>query len=287
MRAFDLLVTVGALFTGQPAPAPDGAAYRDEVVLSREDFSDRTDLICKRGPEAMRAVTFDTDGLRVHLPRGEPGDRSGGTGIVVRLNVKGNFEITTAFEVLDELAPPVGTTTRFTMNVDLERPRPTFATLSRQTTAKGLIQLLGRVEVSGEAGEKPLVKSKPITTKMKAGRLRMRREAATLSFLAADAGSNEFQMIDTFPFAADDVRGIHLVGATGSLGLDVRVTGLHVRADAIPNAPGRAAVVAETPPPVVERSGRRWILAGLLILVPILLAAAWIATRWSRRTDRS
>src|SRR5206468_3745608 len=89
--------------TGVPgAPAPP--ARKDYPEEIRASLSDKPFLAAGwslYGPDAERCVQAGPDGVRITLPAGYPGQRPG-TGLVTKFGVKGDFEITLAFEIVGE-----------------------------------------------------------------------------------------------------------------------------------------------------------------------------------------
>ncbi len=79
------------------------------------------------GPEAEQDVRFEEDGLRITLPPGSP--LGGATGVRSTFAVRGDFEITVGFEILQQSAP--NARTRFTLALPLDRPGFNMASLSR------------------------------------------------------------------------------------------------------------------------------------------------------------
>jgi len=75
------------------------------------------------GPDAGACVHFEPAGLRITLPLGYARERSN-TGVRCRLPVKGDFEITVNYEILQEPEPAAAEKgqTRLTLGVGLDRP---------------------------------------------------------------------------------------------------------------------------------------------------------------------
>jgi hypothetical protein len=151
-----------------------------------------------------------------------------------------------------------------------------MATLSRRVHAQSETQYLAWVTLWDEAAGNNRQKAKGFATKAMTGRLRLVRTGSTLSYSAADGPAGEFVLLQQYPFGAEDLKDVRLVGATDDAqgSLDVRVTDFHIRAASLPHLP--AAPPAQAPP-------RGWwvpVLLGLAVAVPAAAAAgAWLALR--------
>jgi hypothetical protein len=221
------------------------------------------------GPEAERHVKFDPDGLRITLPPGSNGDGQG-IGLGSTFGVKGDFEITVGFEILQEVPPAdPKAQTRFTVAVPLDRPGFNIATLSHRVQAAGGTQFLAWVSLWDEQAGNSRSKGRGFSTPAKGGRLRLARTGSTLSYSGSAGPDAEFVVFQQFPFGDEDLQAVRLIGATDDAqgALDVRVTDFHVRAESLPNLPAAA-------PPKDGSQG--WLVAaallGLVIALPLLVA---------------
>src|SRR5688572_16159411 len=75
--------------------------YAEEYHPSLKGEGKPVPGLALHGPEANECVTFEPEGLRIKLPSTYPRQRPG-TGVVTDFGVKGDFEITVSFEIIEE-----------------------------------------------------------------------------------------------------------------------------------------------------------------------------------------
>jgi WD40 repeat protein/predicted RNA-binding Zn-ribbon protein involved in translation (DUF1610 family) len=235
------------------------------------------------GPGAEEHLRFQPDGLRITLP---PGSQGGGaaTGVRSLFGVRGNFEITVSFDILAE-SPPAGPHShpRFTLEIPLDRPEASAASLSRRTTAKGGVDFLPWVRLWNETTQRNEEWSKPFSTTARSGRLRLVRSGSTLSYYASEGKDGDFTLLQTHDFGDEDVKEVVLAAATedAQAALDVHVSDLRIRARPVPNLPRSSA-----PPP---GKGRSWLAAAAIIglLTALALPGGWLLARRNRRARKA
>src|SRR5882724_9458195 len=200
------------------------------------------------GANAKHHVRFDPDGLRITLPMGVEEKRPT-AGVATDIGVTGDFEITVAFEVLDEPAPEGGPDkqTRFTVDIVLDKVGLNAASLSRTVYGKG-VEYVTWSGLQAEASAKPQTKMHYLPARGKSGSLRLVRTRSSLSYYASQEAGENFTLLQQHPFGTEDLKTVRLVGTTGAANaaLDVRVTDLRIRAEALSNLPPAPEV--QTPP---------------------------------------
>jgi serine/threonine protein kinase len=235
------------------------------------------------GPDAEQCLSFEPDGLRLTLPRGCPGVRPD-TGLATNIVVKGNFEIIVDFEVLrePEAADAREKQTRFTVDVTLDRAGLNAATFSRMVDGKGP-QFTTWLALQAEDSDKPQKRMHFFPGGGKAGRLRLVRSGAVLSYSQSGSRDKDFTVLQEYPFRTEDLKVVRLVGSTGgpSAALDVRFTDLCIRADSLPDLPQAAP---QTAPQEGERKG--WLAAGLILGLGIASSCAVGVWLYARRVGR-
>jgi len=227
------------------------------------------------GPNAAACVRFEPEGLRLTLPRGHEGVGPT-TGVAAALIVRGDFEITAAFEILHEpaLVQARDKLTRFTVDIVLNKPGLNAASISRAVSGKGF-QFVTWSGLQDEPTRKAKISMDYLAGAAKTGRLRLTRRAAVLFFYGSK-GSDDFTLLKQYPFAADDLSEVRLVGSTGEAdaALDVRVLDLRIRAESLPGMPAAGPAVVE---------GKEWlviVLGGSLVLA--LGLGMWLFLRHRR-----
>jgi hypothetical protein len=240
----------------------------------------------RRGPGAEQSVHFEPAGLRISLPKGKPADPVG-TGVVTHLAVHGDFEMTVRFEILQEPTPAdAGTRTRVSVEIMLDKPHAwhNMASITRKVAA-GLYQFSAWQKQRDEAEEEDQSKTRVhgMRTEAKIGRLRLKRTGATLDYHVAEGDDGEFILLCQFPFGAEDLKEVRLVGETGGpqAALEVRLTDFQVRAEALPNLDEMQVTL---PPPLAAKGrGAARTLLGLGVLVVLGMGlGVWIYGRRGR-----
>jgi hypothetical protein len=232
------------------------------------------------GPFADNCVHFEPAGMRINLPLGW-GDERQATGIKSGFGIKGDFEITLSFEILAEPAPrDAGRNgTRLSLGVWKETDRSNLATINRGIGPKEGTNFVSWQSLWDEDKGTPARSLGVFLTPAKSGRFRLIRSGSHLYFGFAEGLDGAFRFRAKYNFGPEDVRDIRITAATGSeqATIDVRATDLHIRADAIPNAPGVAPLVAAgniDAPVIAVAPSRAWLVATLLIGAVVLLVMA-------------
>jgi hypothetical protein len=193
----------------------------------------KADDLKKVGPENDQRVQFAADGLRINLPAGVAKTRAG-IGILSGFGVRGDFEITVRYEILQEPEPKdAGPQTRFAVTLRLDRPNPDqfMANINRRVAEKEGTQYVAWLNLApGDAGKRHM---RVAATKAKSGQLRLVRTGPDLAYLVSEGDEATFKEVATFPLGADDLKDVRVIGFLGGekASLDVRVHELHIRAD--------------------------------------------------------
>jgi hypothetical protein len=228
------------------------------------------------GRNAAEHLTFEPDGLRIQLPAGYPEQRPS-TGLALVNTVRGNFEITVRFELLKEPTPEDAGNfaTRVTMGILLDTPERNEAAVSRRM-AKGRTQFYTFFLMEMGAVDKVVPQLHTVPTEARTGRLRLARTGSALSCFASEADNEDFVLLKEYPFSPLDVKQVFLHASTGgpNAELDVRVSDLHIVADALPDLAASATPPAGT---------KRWFAAAVILnLLLLLVAGAWLTLRRRR-----
>jgi DNA-directed RNA polymerase subunit RPC12/RpoP len=198
--------------------------------------------------------------------------------MVSAFSVKGDFEITLNFEVLKDPEPAdvgkSGSRLSLAVTLDtpaLDTPQSEVSTLSRSMTTRGFVAWMRNRGF-------PKSITQTFATPAKTGRLRMVRSGDDLYQLASVGVDQPLQYLKKFRFGAEDLKRVVLTTASDGEKsfVDVRVTDLRIRADAIPGAPnvvvrtaeGKEEIVAA--PAAPEERSKVWLLAGAGVAIAIL-----------------
>jgi Protein of unknown function (DUF1583) C domain len=191
------------------------------------------------GAGAAEYVKYEADGLRIALPAGK---KRQPTGVATTFGVKGDFDVSVRYEILQEPEPAdagtVYTGTR--INLSVKTDAVSEAAIRRKVTPEDPVHILAWRTMRPEGEAKSQLKGAIFPVKEKKGRLRMERKGAEVTYSLAEGDDKEFKVLTTFAFVADDVKAVQLFGGTSSpkAALEVRFTDLHIAAKAmVPKAP--------------------------------------------------
>jgi hypothetical protein len=213
--------------------------YAQEFTESFKNLSSKNQRWGWIWPDVANFVKYEADGVRFDLPAA-PAKGRNPVGLGAKLAIKGDFEITLSYEILGETQGAVDDDgSHFGLEVMLAGRKPNAgASLMRFATANEGCHLLARVDPINATGKRAL-KVHPYPSKAKAGRFRMVRSGAELSVFVSEGDDKEFALILKSPFGIEDVSNVLMsAGTDGARStLNVRLTDLRIRADAIPQKP--------------------------------------------------
>jgi Protein of unknown function (DUF1583) len=246
----------------EPGAEPEpGTEYHEYYVplTSRPENLPRMQLV---GPNAETCVRFEPAGMRITLPPGFKGSRPQ-VGLSTGLALKGDFEATVDFEVL-ELPEPAdaGPETTFCLWASRVKPDKCIMGLSRRMVNQGP-QFAAWVARFDEK-DKPDHKERAIATEATTGRLRLARRGGELSYYVAEGTDGDFALLHQTPIGEQDLHDLMLVTYTHNprAFLDGRFRNLRIRMGSLPRS--EAAPEKQTRP-------RRWLWAAVLMGVILLL----------------
>ena len=182
------------------------------------------------GPGASKYVTAAPEGVSIKLPTGH--SQLPPIGFGTRIPVRGNFEITVAYENLEVENPTSGYGAGVSLYVTMDSPNKEAASLSRQLNPKdGEIYLAHRAV--SRAGSKRIHETESIVARSRTGKLRMARVGNTLYYLVAE-GAGEFQPLHQMDCGTDELNFIRVAADAGgsSAAVSVRITELRIRGQA-------------------------------------------------------
>jgi Protein of unknown function (DUF1583) len=269
------------LFVGGVSDANADPEYQREFYQSLKG-PDAAKELKRVGTNADRLVRFEPEGARINLPGNAANDQPP-VGLATDFTVRGDFEITVAYEILHEPAPEQtsGFGTRLTLITGVEAPTQSQVKFARAVRSKGGSQVLAfsaRWDATTGMHEKRM---KDYPTAARSGRLRLVRSGPLLSFHAADSADGPFTLLREYGFGTADLQGVRILGSTDrpEAALDVRLTDLRIRAGSFPNAPMAAA--PDVAAPVTEVRQRAWlrIAAAVFVLIVGMALAGWLYGR--------
>jgi hypothetical protein len=216
----------------------------------------------------------EPEGLRITIPKTmiHPW---GGVGFRTSFGFKGDFEVTTTYEILQAEAPPAG---GFGVGVCLYVAKPGTAggsSLARLVRA-GDTQVVFWDFDRGEGAPKPRWDGGMDHCADKVGRLRMKRTGTMLHHLwASGTQGDDFKEINQSEFGDDEIARVRLCALTGRQPCDVSVRLLDLRI--------RSQSMDQPVPVAVPRRQSVWWAVALVI---VLSLGVFLAVRTSRRAGK-
>jgi hypothetical protein len=249
---------ISGLSAGVPA-AEVGQDFRGKPYDAR--------LFLTTGPGVATALRYDSQGLRIVLPP-EHGKKPP-VGLVFKTGVKGDFEITMEFEVVDVREPKGSKGGGPSLYLTMASPTQKAATTGWQLRPDGSAVFYAHRAATPIGGRREH-RAKATPAKGRSGKLRFTRTGSTLAYLAAEGKSDSFREIDQFEIGAEDVNTVRVAADNGGSPtlVDVRINSVKVVADALGDT---------TPLPPSSRWWPLWLGAG------VVLAAGGAYWFWRRR----
>jgi hypothetical protein len=208
--------------------------------------------------------------------------RLGQVGVFTTFPVKGDFEITAAYEILHADQPNEGWGVGATLYVYVDEPTKNAVGIYRLNRPKGVQTIHWDCVVTPADGPRDY-HSDRIACDANLFRLRMIRKERTLtSYWAPGLEGDDFREIGTKEFVSDDLRTVALNTTTGSKPFDLDARFLDLRI--------RSSIKSLSEPDLARstgaRVGQRWRLWLVLLLLGVTLVAAGINWRLRRRLNK-
>ncbi len=239
------------------------------------------------GPDAEQCVRFEPTGVRIALPAGYDGHRGfhgerPNTGLVVPVGVKGDFEITVDFEILQEPEPDQAGSpqTRLSLDVGVDRSANLVTTLSRRVEKHGGTQFMAWRCLGPDylATPKEYSKWQELGTTAKVGRLRLVRTGRVVAYHVAEGPDGQFTLLHRYEFSDAPLEDVQVVASTGKgarARFEARIRNLRIRAESLTRTTEAAGADAED---------NRWVVIALAGALAVAVAGGlWLAVR-RRRT---
>jgi hypothetical protein len=259
-----------------PAPAPSGEFYQD--FRAGQQPAPPLELV---GADAGVVARAEEGGFRITLP----GDRKkrDRVSLVLRTRFKGDFEITSGYEILQVGQPVEGHGVAFALLVRTDTPRDDVVELTRAARAEqGEVYNCARISTDDQGKRNYHHEFPPAADNR--GRLRLSRRGGEVTLSAAEGPAGEFNELSRLDLGTEDVITVN-VGAFGGFApnqLDLRILDLRV------HTTGAADTSSPQRPPAGQGTGgSRGSLAAAGIIALLLLLSAlvvWLAARSRHRT---
>jgi hypothetical protein len=186
------------------------------------------------GAGAAEYVKYEADGVRIALPAGKSRPV---TGVATTFGLRGDFDVSVRYEVLQEPGPKdagtPNTGTKISLSVKTDVAGE--VAIRRKVTPKDPVFILAWRTMRQEGEARPLSRGGVFPVKEKKGRLRLERKGTEVTYYQSEGDDKEFKLLTAFSFVADDVNAVQLFGETSSTtaALEVHFTDLHIAAKAM------------------------------------------------------
>lgn len=230
------------------------------------DFRAKTATsLVRTGPNASTYISQSNDGLRIHLPPGH--SKLPAIGLVSRQVLAGDFECTLSYRDFSTEQPTSGTGSGVSLYITFATPEQHAATVGHYWHPKEGWVWKAHWAVTQNGKRQHRSHTIPTDRGVPIGQLRFIRNGNVLRYFIG-TGEGEFQQIHELEFETADVDQIRLAADAGgsTSPIDVRITSLSVRVDALLDGPRGIGMA---------RWGRVYIATGVISGVVALAGIAW------------
>jgi len=216
------------LLLSLPRPSPGAETFVQDFCNGQLDRR----VLCLVGKQVHQFVALEKAGLRIRQTKAD--QRLEPVGCQTRFAIRGDFEVTTTFEILEAPKPRIGFGNGVTLRLVKTPPEANAATLAWFNHPER-----GEVFVADDersVGGKREHKHEFLPTSAKAGRLRITRTGSQVRFSIAEGNEVAFREVKQMEFGTEDVQMCRIAGVTGMapMNLDVRFTEFSITADDLP-----------------------------------------------------
>jgi hypothetical protein len=227
------------------------------------------------GSDAEQVSKPDETGWRITLPVERT--TTDPVGVVTLEPVRGNFSLTTSYQILQAEPPTTGHGVGFELYVMLNTPaRDAFGFYRASRVTEGEIYQVARTSDTPHGRR---TANEFFAAAGTAGQLRVTRQGSGFTFAVKEDDAADFRELARYDLGPADLNSIRLAAYTGreKYALDLCIRELKVNADGHLTEPATA-------PPAYPRS-RTWLLAGALAMLLMVVAslAAWLVLRRRHR----
>jgi len=185
------------------------------------------------GPTRAVVTKSEPRGFRITIPA-QKSDLAP-VGFVPQFKVRGDFEITLAYEILDREKPKSGGGVGVSLYLTSDTPTKEAVHLIRVLSARGNERVWVTRMSTDEEGKRIKLNDEGIPFSSLKGRLRCTRVGSTLTYACAEA-EGPFQEFHSGEFGTEDLNMVRVGVENGNskLAIGARFTDLSIRADELP-----------------------------------------------------
>lgn len=193
---------------GQP---PRELALKQKIAVHFGDARVLQAPLTLFGSDVEILVHPEKEGLRFTIPANRP--HLDPVGVVMSSHIRGDFEITAGYEILQTTRPKTGHGIGFELYIDVQNPAQDAIAFTRTNRVnEGENYFCTRM--TGRGGNRKYeVHSVPTATKR--GWLRMTRRGDDVAFLVSERPSGPFSQVWRSSFVTDDLRMVRLAAYSG------------------------------------------------------------------------
>jgi serine/threonine protein kinase len=265
---------VAASVASASEPGPLANTFRADFTKEAFDVRD----IALTGGHAEELVHAEPLGLRIKMPPGM--GKPEGVGIKPRFKIRGDFDLSATFEILQADKPTEGYGVGAQMSLETESPTKEAATAEwTYTPGKDGTRFIS-TRIVGQADGNRQYRVQSLAANRRAGTLRLVRTGPTLRASYRDEGDSTERSLPAVELGTEDVAWLKVVANTGISDhpVDIRLKTLTLSADELPGWSGSTATSSSGSAP----GGGIWkpILIGIAAMVVVgILFLLFGATR--------
>ncbi len=274
-----LMILAPGVFAADPYTGPLAQVF--QVDFRQESFDVQS--LALVGGHAEELVHAEPSGLRVQMPAGMGNPET--VGIKPRFRVRGDFDISAEFEILQADKPTDGYGIGAQMSIETDSPTKEAATAEWTfTPGKDGVRFIS-TRIIGQPDGKRDYRVQSLAANRRAGTLRLVRTGTSLRASYRDEGETRDRSLPPVELGTEDVTTVRLAANTGISDhpVEIRLKSLTIAADALPGWAGAPAGSG------TSGTGPSWrpILIGLTVMAFIGgLLGLWQVVMRSGRHNR-
>jgi len=202
------------------------AEFKERLTQDFRDQFDPSQFELVGGDAPTHYCRPEKDGILLSIPAAD--ERVSFCGLLLRSVVRGDFEITAAYRIVN--LPRVAKGHGAGLKISIKDAAQEAASLQRIRTKGGQIYSAHRAVVKADGGLDHSSETKP--TRAMSGKLRLVRTGPTLRYLVQEGDADEFSELRRVEFGDRDLVQTYFAAQTGGSGTEVEVvwTGIEVAA---------------------------------------------------------
>jgi hypothetical protein len=222
-----------------------------------------------------KALKPEAEGLRITISPEQNSKMA--VGFVPKFGLRGDFEITLAFDIIRVDKPTTGYGAGVSIWIRSAAATDEAATIWWAIGTDGEQAFLSHGASTPVGGKRKHSGGKPLATEARSGKLRLVRSGPIVSYLVAEGDSYEFRQVYQRELGTEDLEIVRFAADNGGSPtmVDVRLKSLAIRADEFPGEVKKQTIVKRKRWPL-------WLAVGLLGAI-LAAGGGWWWWRKSRQ----